>query len=206
MRRPPKTSSSQQVLGSRENKQQFGAWRETQPAPTTEKRLRQEMQRTPQSICNLEKSCKPPLSSCCRSKTMVLEVFQSQNCKILLCLAPMWKSELQQGRKGVLKTSISTLLPFGLSIFQAQPSAPLRWHHARTCTQRQRLKTVPKSKINTKTEKKKKEGKAMIILSLLKEIINTDVVALSQGFYLQPQSLILYIHLTMLFWNTKSSS
>lgn len=46
----------------------------------------------------------------------------------------------------------------------------------------------------------------MIILPLLKEIMNTDVVPLSQGLYLQPQSLILYICLTLLFGNMKSSS
>lgn len=70
LRRPPKTSSSQQVLILALEKINRILEPDVKPSQHINQRLCQEMLHTPQINCNQEKSCEPPFSSCCRFKTV----------------------------------------------------------------------------------------------------------------------------------------
>lgn len=122
------------------------------------------MQHTPQSNGNLEKSSKPLLGSCCRFKTLFFKsTSESELQNTSVPGSPMkvrFCPELQQGRKGILKTSISTSLPFGLSkyflssVFSTFEVAPCLSLHPRT-----KAKESAQRQDQHKKESKKNTGK-----------------------------------------------
>lgn len=138
---------------------------------------------TSQSNCSAEKSCKPPLSSCCRFKTFLfLKILQSQNCKIILCrnwilswTSAGWERCFENNPKSeeVLKHFLSS----AFNTFRVTP----RWSLCAGVTWEEKKKRGKKKSYNQFYQF------TVIVLSVVKETISTSVRALSERLHLQPQ-------------------